>query len=157
MKGVISMNKLIAILTTVTLLFNLPLIAHANDYDPNNSSNTGSEIVDLGDGFTIEYEITETPSIARASTKTATKTATCKADGVKIATVKLTATFSYTGSSATCTSASATYTTYNGWSASNKSTTRSGNTATTSARFTKGLKHSNMSVTMICSKTGVIS
>lgn len=152
------MKKLITILTTLTLLFNSSIISNASENTADSyPSNASIETVDLGDGITIEYEITETPSMARASTKTATKTATCKADGVKIATIKLTATFSYTGSSATCTSASATYSMYNGWSAINKSTTRSGNTATTSAYFSKFPSHANMSVTMSCSKTGVIS
>lgn len=153
------MKKLITILTTLTLLFNLSIISNASgNVADSYPSNESVEVVDLGDGITIEYEITETPSIARASTKTATKTATCKKDGVKIAVVKLTATFSYTGSSATCTSASATYTTYNGWSASNKSTTRSGNTATTSAYLSKMIvNHATLTTSMSCSKTGVIS
>lgn len=153
------MKKLITILTTLTLLFNLSTVSNAGITAAGSYPKTDTvEVVDLGDGITIEYEITETPSMARASTKTATKTATCKADGVKIATIKLTATFSYTGSSATCTSASATYTTYNGWRASNKSTTRSGNTATAKAKFSKGIRdHGYVTTTMSCSKTGVIS
>ncbi len=148
------MKKLITILTTLALLLNLSIISNAANPD---ISRKNIEVVDLGNGMTIEYEITELPSVARASTKTAAKTATCKADGIVVATVKLTATFSYTGSSATCTSASATYTTYSGWSASNKSTTRSGRTATTSAKISKGLDHAYITTTMSCSNTGVIS
>lgn len=148
------MKKLITILTTLALLLNLSIISNAANPD---ISRKNIEVVDLGNGMTIEYEITELPSVARASTKTAAKTATCKADGIVVATVKLTATFSYTGSSATCTSASATYTTYSGWSASNKSTTRSGRTATTSAKISKGIDHAYITTTMSCSNTGVIS
>lgn len=151
------MKKLITFLTTLTLLFNLSIVSNAAAAVNADTSSKSVEVVDLGNGMTIEYEITELPSIARASTKTAAKTATCKLDGVKIATVKLTATFSYTGSSATCTSASATYTTYDGWNATNKSTTRSGNTATTSAYVYKGIKHTTLTTTMKCSATGVIS
>lgn len=151
------MKKLITILTTLTLLLNFSITASAADAARTDAPAKSIEVVDLGDGMTIEYEITELPSVARASTKTAAKTATCKADGIVVATVKLTATFSYTGSSATCTSASATYTTYSGWSASNKSTTRSGRTATTSAKISKGLDHAYITTTMSCSNTGVIS
>lgn len=151
------MKKLITFLTTLTLLFNLSIVSNAAAAVNPDASSKSVEVVDLGNGMTIEYEITELPSIARASTKTAAKTATCKVDGVIIATVKLTATFSYTGSSATCTSASATYTMSNGWSATNKSTTRSGNTATTSAYLYKWPDHTTLTTTMKCSATGVIS
>ncbi len=151
------MKKLITILTTLTLLLNFSITASAADAARTDAPAKSIEVVDLGDGMTIEYEVTELPSIARASTKTAAKTATCKIDGVTIATVKLTATFSYTGSSATCTSASATYTMYQGWSARDKSTTRSGRTATTSAYFYNGKRHTTLTTTMSCSNTGVIS
>lgn len=151
------MKKLITILTTLALLVNFSITASAANAVQPNASRNNIEIVDLGNGMTIEYEVTELPSIARASTKTAAKTATCKVNGVKVATIKLTATFSYTGSSATCTSASATYTMYDGWSASNKSTTRSGRTATTSAYLSKWPLHATPTTTMSCSNTGVIS
>ncbi len=151
------MKKLITILTTLTLLLNFSITASAADAAKTDTPAKNIEVVDLGDGMTIEYEITELPSVARASTITAAKTATCKIDGVTIATVKLTATFSYTGSSATCTSASATYTMSSGWSARDKSTTRSGRTATTSAYIYKGIRHATLTTTMSCSNTGVIS
>lgn len=151
------MKKLITFLTTLTLLLNLSIVSNAAAAVNADASSKSVEVVDLGNGMTIEYEVTELPSVARASTKTAAKTATCKIDGIKIATVKLTATFSYTGSSATCTSASATYTMYEGWSATNKSTTRSGRTATTSAYLYKGKRHATLTTTMSCSNTGVIS
>ena len=151
------MKKLITILTTLALLVNFSITASAADAVQPNASRNNIEVVDLGNGMTIEYEVTELPSVARASTKTAAKTATCKIDDVTIAKVTLTATFSYTGSSATCTSASATYTMYQGWSASNKSTTRSGRTATTSAYLSKWPDHATLTTTMSCSNTGVIS
>lgn len=153
------MKKFISILAAVTLMFNLPIITNASNANISGShpSDKNAEIIDLGDGLTIEYTITESNPNARASTRTATKTANCKRDGITIATIKLTATFSYTGSSATCTSASSSYTMYDGWSYSNRTTTRSGNTATTSAKLSKWLDHANVTITMTCSNSGVIS
>lgn len=154
------MKKLIAILTTFILTFNLPIISSASNTAMINpdQSYENADIVELNNGLIIEYEITENTSIARASTKTATKTATCKtADGSVIATIKLTATFSYTGSTASCTSASSSYSMATGWSYSNRSTTHGGNIAKTSARLKKGLSYADVSVIMTCSKTGVIS
>lgn len=153
------MNKLIAILTAFILFFNLPIISNANDLTVTNpdQSYENTYVIDMGDGLTIEYEICEVTSNARTSTKTATKTATCKEDGKVIATIKLTASFSYTGSSATCTSASSSYSMAAGWSYTNRTTTRSGNRATTSAKLLNNCDYANVSVTMTCSSTGVVS
>lgn len=153
------MKKLITILTTFSLIFNLPIIANASNscITNTNQSSKNTEIIDLGDEITVEYEITESIPMARASTKTAVKTATFKENGKVIATIKLTATFSYTGSSATCTSASSSYSMTSSWSYQNRTTTRSGNTATTSAKLINGRVYANASVTLTCSKTGVLS
>lgn len=152
------MKKLIAILTTLTLLLNTAIVSNASASVSEPCAPCGdTEIVDLGDGYTIEYEITEINPNARASTKTVEKTGTCKtADGVVIAIIKLTGTFSYTGSSATCTRASSSYSMYHGWTYSNRSTTCSGNTAKTSARLSKDF-YVDAVVTLTCSNTGVVS
>lgn len=152
------MKKLITILTTLTLLLNTAIVSNASAGAAEPCAPCGdTEIVDLGDGYTVEYEITEINPNARASTKTYTKTATCKtADGVVIAIIKLTGTFSYTGSSATCTRASSSYNMYQGWTYSNRSTTCSGNTAKTSARLSKDF-YVDVNVVLTCSNTGVIS
>ncbi len=151
------MKKIISILAAVTLIFNLPIIANANEANITDTCQSKA-IVDLGNGLIVEYSISESTPNARANTKTATKTATCKLkDGTVVATIKLTATFSYTGSSATCTSASSNYSLTQGWSYSDRITTRSGNTATTSAKFGKGFSSATITVTMTCSNSGVIS
>lgn len=152
------MKKLIAILTAFTLILNTAIISNASAGASEPCAPCGdTEIVDLGNGYIIEYEITEINPNARASTKTVEKTATCKtAAGVVIAIIKLTGTFSYTGSSATCTKASSSYTMYQGWTYSNRSTTCSGNTAKTSARLSKDF-YVDAVVTLTCSNTGVVS
>lgn len=149
------MKKLIAILTALTLILNTAIVSEASAAEPYTPYGD-TEIVDLGDGYTVEYEITEINPNARASTKTVEKTANFKRDGVIVATIVLTASFSYTGSSATCTSAYAGYSVYQGWDYSNRSTTRSGNTAKTTARFFKDI-YFDAVVTLTCSNTGVVS
>ncbi len=152
------MKKLIAILTTLALILNITIISgtSASAAEPC-APCKDAEIVDLGDGYTVEYELTEVNPQVRASTKTVEKTATCKnVDGVVIAIIKLTGTFSYTGSSATCTKASSSYSMYQGWTYSNRSTTCSGNTAKTSARLSKDF-YVDVNVTLTCSNTGVVS
>ena len=151
------MKKIISILAAFTLVFHLPIIANASDANITEPCQS-KEIINLEDELIIEYSITESNPNARASTKTATKTATCKLkDGTVVATIKLTATFSYTGSSATCTSASSSYSLTPGWSYSDRTTTRSGNKATTSAKFSKGFSSATITVTMTCSNSGEIS
>lgn len=152
------MKKLIAILTTLTLILNITIISgtSASAAEPCTPCKD-AEIVDLGDGYTVEYELTEGNPQVRASTKTVEKTATYKnADNVVIAVIKLTGTFSYTGSSATCTKASSNYTMYHGWTYSNRSTSCSGNTAKTTARLSNNI-YFDANVTLTCSNTGVIS
>lgn len=151
------MKKLIVILTTLTLILNTAIVSNASAGAADPCAPYGdTEIVDLGDGYTVEYEITEINPNARASTKTVEKTANFKRDGVIVATIVLTASFSYTDSSATCTSAYAGYSMYHGWDYSNRSTTRSGNTAKTSARISN-VYYADVEVTLTCSNTGVVS
>ena len=77
------MNKLIAILTAFAFIFNSLLIASANDTNiiSADSSFNDIETIELGNGFTVEYEITENISFARSNTKTAEKTETCRKNG----------------------------------------------------------------------------
>lgn len=153
------MNKLIAAIAAIALIFNLPIVANANNLNqPNVISNENTKTTYLDNGLIVRYEITEIPSNARANTRTAVKTANFETvDGKVITTVKLTASFSYNGSSATCTSANASYIMYDGWMYSNKNTTRSGNSATTTAKLSKGRDYFNVNVTMSCSPSGSIS
>ena len=140
------------------LVFNLPIVTNASNLSQPNVISVKTETVNLGNGIIVKYETKEFASNARANTRTAVKTADFETpEGKVITTVKLTASFSYNGSSATCTSANASYFMYDGWMYSNKSTTRSGNSATTTAKVSKGRDYFNVNVTMSCSPTGSIS
>lgn len=153
------MNKFIAALTAFILIFNFPIIANASGTNPSDIINSyeNSETTDLGNGLIIKYKTTEITSNARATVQKAVKTADCEFEGKIIATLKLTATFSYTGSSATCTSASVSSITYDGWICSDKKVTRSGNSAIATATVSKGSHKFNIKVTMSCSPSGSIS
>ena len=83
------------------------------------------------DGSYLVTTITEETTNSRANTKTGSKTTTYSgADGVTEWTYKITGTFSYTGSTSTCTAVSDSYTISNdNWHMSSHSCSKSGNTA----------------------------
>ena len=96
--------------------------------------------------------------------KTGSKTIYCKdADGKVLWYVKVTGTFSYDGSTSTCTSVSMTTSTNAaGWNIVNKKCSKSGNRATASATGQKSHNGTvtnsiTKSVTLSCSKTGTLS
>lgn len=154
------MRKLISILlvTVLSISFSLPVSAS----EPLSAVQT--EVEDLGNGL---YGITtiEVPSGNARALKNATKTYTLKTEsGSVVASFKLTASFTYpTITGATCTSVSHSTTISDSkWSFSEKSSSKSGNTATGS--FTANLKSFGITVqtisrtiTLTCDKYGNIS
>ncbi len=151
------MNKIISILVATILIFSFSITADASEISVNNDTNStyeDSDIIDLGDGHTIIYINTEVVSNARIMTKSAVKTANCEYDGKIVATIKLTASYTYNGATAYCTSASSSYTMNDGWTYSNRSTTRVGDTATTSAKLSKGIRYANINISMRCTGKG---
>ena len=154
----ISVKKALSILVLLICMFCTPITSHAgqNSFSPIQQY-TFVEKTEQQNGLTVEYKVISFPSRSRSNSRTAAKTKTYKKNGKIVATVTLTADFTYNGSSATCTSASSSYSTYDGWNYSNRSTTRSKNTAATSAKISKSSKYFNANITMTCSKTGEIS
>lgn len=117
------------------------------------------------DGSYIVTEL-ETSGISTfaASTKNYSKSASYyNSDNEKEWTITLSGTFSYTGSSATCTKATKSYSIYNdNWKVTSSSASKSGNKATgnfTVKRYLAGIpiRTVNKSLTITCSKTGVCS
>jgi hypothetical protein len=152
------MKKILFVIATLIFTISNPITSHARQSSPPASSLYNiNEKIELENGNTVDYELTIFPSDTRSNIKTATKTATCKRNNKTVATIKLSATFTYTGSSATCTSASSTYSMEGGWSYSNRTTTRTKNTASTSAKISKNNEYFNAGVTITCSNSGVIS
>ncbi len=116
------------------------------------------------DGSYAVITITEEVNNSRATTKSGTKTYTHKnSDGETQWTYKVTGTFSYTGSSSTCTAVSDSYTISNdNWHMSSHSCSKSGNTAngTVTMKYkVLGITTKTVSdnVTLTCSATGVLS
>lgn len=117
------------------------------------------------DGSYITTVITEEPTLARATTKTGSKTSTYKdADGDALWQFVVTGTFSVnTGVSATCTKASHTETIYNdSWSVASASATKSGNKAIGNATFEKEILFVTTdtverTLTLVCSVNGALS
>lgn len=108
-----------------------------------------------------DFEIETTTivySMARSNSIGADKIYTVKSGGKIIAEITLSATFGYDGNTAWVTSASGSHTTYDGWSYSNEKITKSGGTATLTARLTHA-KNGTVAVntSLTCSPTGQIS
>ena len=117
----------------------------------------------LSDGSYIIVEVTA--SLARASgTVTGTKTYTCKTeDGTALWRAVLTGKFSYTGSSASCTSSSCSVTIYDSaWYTVSKTATKNGNTATASVTMGKKMlgvtvRKVPITINLVCDANGNIS
>lgn len=113
----------------------------------------------------IEQEpVVTTSPYSTTNTKTASKTVYYQdANNNKLWYVKVTATFSYNGSTSSCKSVSVTAGSYSSdWKVSNKSSSYSGNHGTASAtgkKYYLGIvtKTVNESVTLTCSKDGTLS
>ena len=116
------------------------------------------------DGSYIEEAIEESSSITR-STITKTKTSTYRgADGSALWSVSVKGTFSYNGSTATCTKSEVSKKNYSlTWKLSNAKASKSGNKAIASVKATEYTSNGaisrtiNKTVTLTCSPKGVLS
>ncbi|MDE6863836.1 MAG: hypothetical protein K2J41_05550 [Eubacterium sp.] len=117
------------------------------------------------DGSYIVTELTES-TITTFATKTVSKSKSAdyyESDNTKAWTITLSATFSYTGSSATCTNATTSSKIYNDkWKVTSAVPSKSGNKATgafTVKKYVLGvpIKTVNKTLTITCSNTGVCS
>lgn len=156
------MKKIIAIFLTVFLILSIPTISYANDTDyckPN------EYIEYFSDG---SYSVTTIESINVAvmanSSVSKYKTIThYSSKDEKEWEITITGTFTYTGSSATCTNSTVSYTIYDkNWKVTSAQASKSGRTATgefTLKRYFLGIptKTVNETLTLTCSNTGVCS
>lgn len=130
---------------------------------PASAQETEEVVVENEYGSDIGYFVTvieESPSLLRAGgTKSGAKSATYyTSTGVAQFTVKVTATFSYNGTSATATSVTGS-TTYHvtGCSLISSSKSMSGNSATATATIHCNGRDVKKSLTLYCSGSGVLS
>ena len=146
------MKRVVSVLMLVFFLFSaLPMAGAAEA--------VSEERIELGDG---DYLIAETfQSGARASKSVSgSKPYTCyDSAGTALWKVTLYGTFTYTGSSATCTASSISTTIYDSsWSTGSKSASKSGNKATGSATMKKStVKSVPVSLSLSCSASGSLS
>ena len=129
------MKRLISVslsLFIILVLFPLCAFASENNSAEEAAGQTIQRIV-YADGSSLEIITAASESVRAVNTKTGTRIYNKRtASGALEWTAALTATFTYNGTTATCTSASCSVTIYDSsWSTVSNSTTRSGNTATT--------------------------
>lgn len=144
----------------LVVIMTAALLAPAANADYVTSENTVT-VTDLGNGITVESTIFIEESISPASlmsTKKATKQDVYKNNGTEIATVSITASFGYDGSSSWVNSASVSKRVASGWTYSNENITTSGGTATVTALLKKiGVVTVNIDTYISCSPDGDIS
>lgn len=119
-----------------------------------------TEVELLPNGDSIETElITYTELGGAKATKIGQKTKSYKnSSGTVMWSVTVYGTFSYTGSSATCTSASRSTTCPgSGWTIVSSSASKSGNTATAKATAGYNNSHYSLTVSLKCSANGTLS
>ena len=156
------MKKVVSVLLSVMIMFTLSVPSLAVD----NTDNANTVIEYLEDGSCIETTIVVKEYISTYATqvKKVEKSISYKdEDGLVCWKATLTATFRYTGSSATCTDSDVTYTINDSaWKITSATASKSGNTATadiTAKRYTLGIpfKTVDRTITMTCSANGTIS
>lgn len=143
------MKKIVSALCAFVMLCSMGMTALA--------APAASEVVDLGDGYTLVVTTDVSSTLTRASTVGGTKRGTVYVSGKSIGQVVLDANFSYDGSSATCTWAGASGNGLNGGSYQSGSATRSGNKATGNWVFSYNGTKKTFTLSMTCSGKGVIS
>lgn len=122
------------------------------------------EIIRLEDGTYLEITLESVPQTRASGSLTKTKNYTYKdADGTAQWKISLTGSFTYTGTTSTCTAASCNVTIYQSdWSVASKSASKSGNTAYGTARILRKYLGATVSdktynLTLTCDKNGNVS
>ena len=157
------MKKILSVFLAIVFVFSILTVSVFASDDEIVISET---IEQLEDGSYLIVSLTEekTSNLRATSTKTGSKTFTLyNSNDEKLVEMKLTATFSYTGSSATCTNVAPTFTVYNSnWRVTKSTGTKSGNKGIgefIAKKYTFGINTQTIeeSITITCSNTGVLS
>lgn len=154
------MKKLTALFLTALCCFSLFAGSVSAVDVENDTVIVKTDRIDLPDGGYIIEEVTQTPSLTRATYSTSgTKTSTrYTASGQAVFAVKVNGSFKYTGSSSWATSASATVSIYDSnASYVSKSASYSSNYATATGKVTYLGTPISRTVTLYCDKNGNLS
>lgn len=128
--------------------------------DAQSLTETTTEIVRYDDGSYDVVTLTiETPITRAASTKSGSKTVTkYSTKNVKQYSFTVKGVFAFDGSSAWATNASTSYQIFvDGWSCTDRSASKSGNSVTGTGTFKKGFAVNYPTATISCSPSGVLS
>ncbi len=156
------MKKAIICILAIMTAICIPVSLSASALEPAEPQSV-SYTETFEDGSYGIVTITVFPAPTRASTSGQKKYTYYNANNVKQWTVYLNGTFTYTGSSATCTAASTSYSINNNtWSVTKAAASRSGATATgsfTVKKYTAGVvtQTVNKTLTLTCSASGTLS
>ena len=158
------MKKTLSIILVVILMFSV-LSTHVFAENSNIAVAENVEYFDDGSYIVTTLSVDEENYLSRATvSKTGSKTVVLyNSSDEAMVTLKLTATFTYTGSSSTCTAATPSYTIHeNSWKVTTSTASRSGNKAT--GNFTAKhyallipIQTRDVTITITCSNTGVLS
>lgn len=155
------MKKTISLLFVLLLLTAIPIQAYAAEY---NAVLPDYDIEYFDDGTYCVTAFEETASALSSTTKTKTKTSTFyNSSDEKLWSVSLTGTFTYTGSSATCTKSSVSYASYkSNWKITSATASKSGRKAIgefVAKYYTLGVPTNtvNKTLTISCSNSGVFT
>ena len=155
------MKKILLILLTITML-SFSILCTPVSAASTTGKVTAVTIEYLENGDYIETIITYEEALTRSS-KTASKTKNYKnSDGDVMWSVTVRGTFSYNGTTSSCTAVSHSTTTLNAyWSIKSASSSKSGNTATAKAVATQSIsgvsRDYSVSVSLTCSANGTLS
>lgn len=150
------MKRLLTLLVTICLLFSLPFHSSA-------ASDTDKNIIYLNDGYYI-IVTTESIDTRATNTKSGSRSFDCYNSNNELEwKAVLSGTFTYNGTSATCTASSCNTTIYNtNWYEISNTASKSGSTA--SATVTMGRKFLGITIekethtiSLSCDKNGVLS
>ena len=152
------MKKLISLMLSIVILLTMCIVTSA-------ASNTKNDtIINFDDGSYIIIEISEYVSTRATNTKTGQKSYTYyDSDDVIQWKATLTATFTYTGTSSTCTNANITYNVYDSnWKITEATSSKSENKATgkvTAKTYFLGIPTKTIEHTLniTCSASGTLS
>lgn len=160
------MKKVFAIILSMLMMFSLCSFAFAKRDD----TIVNSSVEVYADGSygitTIKEYVVDMPDSAKVSNAAksgSTSYSYYTSSNVLLWKVTLNATFTYNGTTATCTSATPSYTVYNSsWKVTKSTASHSGNTATgsfTAKRYTLGIpvETVNKTLTLTCSPNGTIT
>lgn len=154
------MKKVIATLVAFVLILSMFPIQIANaSQEPELL-----EIIRYEDGSYLEITLEAAPQTRASGSLTKTKNYTfTNSNGVAEWKISLTGSFTYTGTTSTCTAASCNVTIYqSNWSAASKSASKSGNTAYGTARILRKylgvtVSDKTYNLTLTCDKNGNVS